>query len=96
MKRFFQFIVLGPIAILILGFAFANREMVTVSFDPFAADEAPAFAISAQLFVILLLTLIIGVLVGGVAVWLNQGRFRRAARRSRAEIERARIAAPVP
>jgi uncharacterized integral membrane protein len=91
MRTFLKFIVLAPVALLLLAFAFANRQIVTVSFDPFASDEAsPAFSISAQLFVLLLLSLIIGVLIGGAAVWLSQGKFRRAARRSRAEVDRLR------
>ena len=32
--------------------------------------------------------LAIGVVIGGVAVWLNQGRHRRSERRLRAETER--------
>lgn len=89
MIRLAKFIVGALVAIILLLFAFANRQFVSVSFDPFASD-APAFAIAAPLFIVLMITLIIGVLVGGAAVWLSQGRFRRAARRNRAEIERLR------
>jgi len=35
----------------------------------------------------------IGVVAGGVAVWFAQGRYRRAARRSRAEADRWRAEA---
>jgi uncharacterized integral membrane protein len=90
MKNFLKFIVMAPVAILLLIFAFANRHIVTVSFDPFTDGDIPAFAITAPLFLILLLAMMIGVLAGGAATWLAQGKYRRAARRGRAEAERLR------
>jgi uncharacterized integral membrane protein len=89
-KNFLKFIILAPIAVLLLLFAFANRQVVAVSFDPFVGDATPAFQISAPLFLVLLLSLMIGVLVGGLATWFSQGRVRKAARRSRAEADRLR------
>src|SRR5579863_8931521 len=90
MKTLLKFIVLAPIAIVVLAFAFANRHMVTVSFDPFAAGQAAAFASDAPLFLVLFLAATIGVLAGGAATWLRQGKHRKAARASRAEAERLR------
>ena len=91
MKTLLKFIVLTPIAIVLLAFAFANRHIVTVSFDPFAADNTPAVAaISAPLFLVLFLAAMIGVLAGGAATWLRQGKHRKAARANRAEAERLR------
>ena len=85
-----KFVVLALVAVVLLLFAFANRQIVDVSFDPFAANGAPAFAVAAPLFLVLMIALIIGVVIGGAAVWLSQGRFRREARRRRAEVERLR------
>jgi uncharacterized integral membrane protein len=93
MVRFLKLVIVVPIAIALLAFAFANRHIVTVSFDPFPSGDVPAFAISAPLFVVLILTAAIGVVAGGVAVWLAQGRYRRAARRSRVEADRWRAEA---
>src|ERR1700722_20642017 len=90
MLKVAKFIILTPVAVLLLVFAFANRQVVSISFDPFVSDDIPAFAITAPLFLILLLTLIVGAMVGGAAVWLSTGRFRRAARQSRAEVDRLR------
>jgi uncharacterized integral membrane protein len=90
MKNFLKLIVLTPIAILILAFAVANLHFVTVSFDPFATAEVSGFAITAPLFLILFLAVMIGVLAGGAATWLTQGKHRKAARESRAEAERLR------
>ena len=90
MKNFLKFIVWAPIAVLLLIFAFANRHIVTVSFDPFVEGDIPAFSITAPLFLILLLSMMVGVLAGGVATWLAQGKYRKAARLNRAEAEKLR------
>ena len=60
-------------------FAVANREIVTVSFDPFNAT-APAASVSVPLFVLIFVLVILGVIIGGVAAWLRQSGYRRAAR----------------
>jgi uncharacterized integral membrane protein len=72
-------IIVVPLAAVIIAFAVANRETVTVSFDPFSATS-PAYAATLPLFAVILLVLIVGVLVGGIAAWLRQSKWRRAAR----------------
>jgi uncharacterized integral membrane protein len=89
MKNALKALVLVPLGILAILFAVANREIVTISFDPFNAD-APAFALSAPLFLAIILMLMLGVLIGGVAVWLGQNYVRTALRQSRAEADRLR------
>lgn len=102
MAKFFKLLILVPIAAVIVAFAIANRQVVSISFDPFSDPEASAAMLTAPLFLLLFLTLIVGVIVGGVATWFTQGRNRRRARlaedaadRWRAEAERARAAPPV-
>ena len=63
----------------------ANRQAVTVSFDPFSS-AAPAYAATLPLFAILFAVLILGVLIGGIAAWLRQGKWRRAARKLDGEV----------
>jgi uncharacterized integral membrane protein len=76
--------VLVPLAILIIAFAVANRHVVTVSLDPFGASS-PSAAITLPLFALIIAVLIIGVLIGGAAAWLEQGAWRRTARRLQRE-----------
>ncbi len=92
MLSLLKWLVLVPLAILAVMFAVANRQGVTVSFDPFSGD-VPAFALSGPLFVILIVTLVAGVVIGGVASWLGQGRHRRTARTARRETEELRAEA---
>lgn len=78
-------IIVVPLAAVIIAFAVANRQAVTVSFDPFSS-AVPAYAATLPLFIIIFVVLIIGVLVGGLATWLRQGKWRRRVRRLDAEV----------
>jgi len=73
-------IILVPLAVLIVLIAVANRQATTISLDPFAPDT-PAIAVPPlPLFLIILAAVIAGVFIGGVAVWMRQAKWRRAAR----------------
>ncbi len=78
-RKLVFWLVLVPLAVVILMFAVANREIVTVSFDPFAPHQ-PAASVSVPLFVLIFVLVILGVVLGGIAAWLAQGKHRRAAR----------------
>ena len=81
-------VIVVPLAAVIIAFAVANRQMVTVSFDPFSAAN-PAYAATLPLFILIFVLVILGVIVGGAAAWLRQGKWRRAARKLDAEMRRA-------
>jgi uncharacterized integral membrane protein len=89
LRKLVFWVILVPLAILILMFAVANREIVTVSFDPFST-RTPAAAISIPLFVLIFVLVILGVIIGGVAAWLRQSGYRRAARRRDADVNMLR------
>ena len=89
MKNALKAIVLVPIALIIILFAVANRQVTTISLDPFNSDT-PALALSAPLFLLIILMVMLGVLVGGIATWLSQASTRTAARSARADVERLR------
>jgi uncharacterized integral membrane protein len=71
--------------VVVVGFAVANRQAVTLSFDPFSSTS-PAYAVTLPLFIVVFALLIVGVIVGGTAVWFGQRRIRRARRRLDAEV----------
>jgi uncharacterized integral membrane protein len=73
-------LVLVPLAIIIIALAVANRQIVTISLDPFSAEH-PAASVALPLFGLIILFLVVGVLIGGIAAWLRQARWRRTARR---------------
>lgn len=83
-------VILVPLAAIIIAFAVANRQTVTVSFDPFDAAQ-PAYAASLPLFVLILILVIFGVLLGGIVTWLRQARWHWAARRAEKENHELRL-----
>ena len=93
MFRFLKVLILIPLAIVLLGFAFANHHEVTVSFDPFASTDSAAFSIAAPLFAVVIVAAMLGVVAGALATWVSQGRHRRASRQDRVEAEKWRAQA---
>ena len=89
LRKIVAAVILIPLAVVIVAFAVANRHEVTLSLDPFNA-ERPASSLSLPLFVLVIGLLILGVVIGGVATWLNHGRWRRAARRFEREVQALR------
>jgi uncharacterized integral membrane protein len=84
-RKIVTWIIIIPLAAIIIAFAVANRQAVTVSFDPFSA-ATPAYAATLPMFAVLFAVLILGVLIGGIAAWLRQGKWRRNARRLEGEV----------
>jgi uncharacterized membrane protein len=79
LRKILSIVILVPLAIAIIAFAVANRQMVAVSFDPFSVAE-PAYAARLPLFALIFALVILGVFVGGIAAWLRQASWRRLAR----------------
>jgi uncharacterized integral membrane protein len=91
MRKFVAGVILIPLAVVIVMFAVANREIIAVSFDPFDPTR-PAFVLKVPLFILILLLVGTGVVVGGVAAWLKQHKWRARARRAEAEARELRTA----
>ncbi len=86
MRRVVWFLGIIPAGVLLVAFAVANRHSVRLVLDPLA-PENPALSIEVPLFLMLLAAVVIGVLLGGAATWLKQGKWRKAARRRGEEAE---------
>jgi uncharacterized integral membrane protein len=78
-------LIIVPLGVFIIVFAVANRQAVTLSFDPFSANS-PAYALTVPLFVLIFIVLILGVIIGGAAAWLGQSPWRRTARKLDADV----------
>jgi Lipopolysaccharide assembly protein A domain len=93
MKRAFYYLILVLALLVVAGFGFANRQWIAqgvdLSYDP-TNPGAVESTIHLPLFLILFGTLLVGMILGGITVWLKQGRFRRAARVAQVEVERHR------
>lgn len=89
MRRFLTLFVLIPVAIVAVVLSVANRGNVTFSLDPIGAGTT-GWAASGPMYVFLFAALALGVVIGGVATWARQGRWRATARAERANAERLR------
>ena len=88
MRKFLTALIVIPLGLLFVVFAVANRHLVTVSFDPFNSRD-PSVGATMPLFVVIILVAILGVTAGGMATWLRQGHWRRAARQHEADARQA-------
>jgi uncharacterized integral membrane protein len=88
-RKIVTVLILLPLAVIVIALAVANRQSVVISFDPFDQGH-PAFAPTLPLYQLMLLLVIAGVVIGGIAAWLRQAKWRRAARLADAQLREAR------
>jgi uncharacterized integral membrane protein len=86
MLRYIKLLFLVPIGAAIIGFAVLNRTPVALTYWP--QQLGGPLSLSLPLSILLLLFLMSGVLVGGIATWFTQGSHRKAERQLRKEAER--------
>ena len=79
LRRLVWVVLAVPAAIVLVALAVANRTPVRLVLDPFR-PEAPILSLSLPLYAYLLGALTLGVVLGGMATWMTQGRWRRTAR----------------
>jgi uncharacterized integral membrane protein len=92
MAALLKWLLLLPVAVVVIMLAVANRASVKVVADPFPPGSE-SLTFSAPLFLVILVSVIVGVVIGGCGAWLRQGRNRRIARQAQAEADRQRIEA---
>lgn len=94
LRRLVALLFAFPLAVLLVALAVANRHPTRLVLDPFR-PEAPVISIELPFYAYLMGMLVLGVLIGGLAMWTGQGHWRKTARlrsreamRWRAETER--------
>lgn len=80
MRRIIGWFVLIPLCAILAIFALANRHMVPVRFDPLSPENPIIAGADVPLFIVIYGMLILGIAIGGIAVWFTQGRYRRERR----------------
>jgi len=68
-----RWIVLPPIVLLAMALAVANRAPVTFSLDPFD-PLAPALGVEVPLFLIVIVSVLLGIVIGGAGAWAQARR----------------------
>jgi uncharacterized integral membrane protein len=88
-RRIVGWVVLVPLCAALIVFALANRQSVTVNFNPFTAPADPNMpGFGVPMFLVIFGVLLVGVILGGIATWFAQGEHRRGERHFRRETER--------
>jgi uncharacterized integral membrane protein len=89
LNRFVLIAVFVPLAIVLVALAVANRGPASFTLDPFNPGN-PALTWQMPLFVLLFAAIAVGMLVGSLATWVKQGRYRKLARQRGQEAEALR------
>lgn len=79
MHRIFTVLVVVPIAIVLIAVSVANRASTIFTLDPFNPGN-PSLSVQVPLFVLLLLALALGLIIGSALTWFKQHKYRKAAR----------------
>ncbi|MEE2950084.1 Protein of unknown function [Fulvimarina manganoxydans] len=85
-SRIVSFIILVPLAILLVVFLVSNRGPVELSLDPFGT--MPQLTYSMPLALMLIASVILGVILGGFGTYISQSSHRRESWQRKYEIER--------
>ncbi|ENN86324.1 putative transmembrane protein [Rhizobium freirei PRF 81] len=86
-KKIVNLLILLPLGIVLIVFCVANRQSVTLALNPFRPDDQ-VLSLNAPLFVLLFVTLILGMLLGAGVTWFSQGKHRKRARNQTQEAVR--------
>ncbi len=81
-NKFLTWIVLLPVAVVVVAFTVANRAPVTVSLEPLPLE------LGVPLYAVAMASVLVGVVAGGVAAWARGRKWRRLARARRRQLER--------
>jgi hypothetical protein len=81
-----------PVAAVLVTLAVTNRHPVRLVLDPFR-PEAPVLSLELPFYAYLFIVLMTGVILGGLATWATQSKWRRTARSRALEAMRWRAEA---
>ena len=86
LKRLIAVLVLAPVAIVLIALAVSNRTPTRFTIDPFNPGN-PVLTMELPLFIWLFAALGVGMIIGSVATWFKQGRYRKSARENIRKVE---------
>lgn len=89
--RVLRLILVALLAVLLIGIALANRSLVTVGLFPgnFANWLGGGYAVTMPLFLVIILSVLVGMVLGLIWEWLRESGLRAAAQRRALELARA-------
>ena len=84
MRKIVFLFVAVPIAIILVLLSVANRQDVRLGLDPFNTVD-PVVSFTLPFFVFLFAALLLGMIIGSMATWFKQGKYRKNARKEHVE-----------
>ena len=95
--RILRLVILGLILVALVVLALANREVVTLHLLPAGLARVMPMSVQLPLFVVCLLSVVVGMIIGYLVEWLREHKHRRRASQkareaaeANAEVERLR------
>ena len=86
-KGLFNWLIGLPVAVAAIAFAVANRQWITVSFDPLNRVH-PFATVDMPLWALFFCGIFAGIFAGWLVSWITHGRYRKAARQAKIELIR--------
>ncbi len=89
--RLLRLILVAVLAVLLIGIALANRSLVTVGLFPgnFGNWLGGGFRFTMPLFIVIIMSVLIGMVLGLIWEWMRESGYRAAAQRRAFELARA-------
>jgi hypothetical protein len=78
-RKLILVLIVIPLGVVLVALAVVNRKPALLILDPFGGAE-PNLVLQAPFFLFLLGAFVLGLVIGGTATWLSQGKWRRTAR----------------
>ncbi len=88
--RWIRWIIGVALAILVIGFAIANRQRVLISFNPLSPGGTFS-SLEMPLWLLFFFGILVGIFAGWIACWLAQTKHRKRAREASTELARLNI-----
>lgn len=79
--KIIRWTLIGIVVLILIVFAVSNRQAIALSLWPLPLE------INTRLYLVVLLTLLVGFLIGELVAWVNGRRWRREARRKARRVE---------
>jgi hypothetical protein len=95
LKRIFSWVVGLPIAVIAVGFAVANREWVTVSFDPINRVH-PFATIAMPLWALFFAGVFVGIFAGWFVAWRGDAKIELIRSQQHHEREKRELQQTLP
>lgn len=83
-KKLINIIILVPIGVVLIVLCVANRQSVSMALNPFNAEDK-VLSVTAPFFVYIFIAFIVGLVLGSLATWFSQHKYRKTAKAKKRE-----------